>query len=250
MTIRQLLQGRFVSIPMLNDTGAALAEGSVCYVSDGQFKLTTTEGLSGKALVVIPDEIPDGEIGRGILVGSAVTVLLESPGNKDDLIITSTTSGKAKAVTTAQEGIFGCLLEDGSAPPAIIWGYPNDVVTHTHERQAIFTSQEVIGTGSLFLRLNNKTNNRVITKIYLEINTAPVGADIIVDVHKDGTTIFTNQANRPKILDGQFSGESVAMDITAWDTGEYLQVEIDQVGSGTPGSWLTVQIIFEEASGS
>ena len=35
------------------------------------------------------------------------------------------------------------------------------------------------------------------------VGTAPTGADIVIDVNKNGTTVFTTQANRPKIYAGQ-----------------------------------------------
>lgn len=124
MTIYQMLQGRFVSVSMLNDTGSALAAGAVCYVSDGEFKLTTTEGLSGSPIVVIPDEIPDGESGRGVLMGHAAQVNLESSGAVDDYIITSSTSGQAKPVAALQDGIFGQLLTAGTNPEAILFTIP------------------------------------------------------------------------------------------------------------------------------
>jgi hypothetical protein len=69
----------------------------------------------------------------------------------------------------------------------------------------------------------------------------PVGADLIVDVNRNGTTIFTTQSNRPKILDG---GGSVpgTPDVTILFSG-YLTVDVDQVGSTTPGSDITVAVV-------
>jgi len=75
-------------------------------------------------------------------------------------------------------------------------------------------------------------------------NTAPVGAAVIVDVHKDGTTIFTNQAHRPQIADGANVGNTTDIDVASWATDAYLQIDVDQIGSGTAGSDLTVHIIF------
>jgi len=74
-----------------------------------------------------------------------------------------------------------------------------------------------------------------IGKVYLYAETAPSGADLIVDVNKNGTTIFTTQANRPKISDGNNSGSSGTPDVTSLSDGDRLSFDVDQVGSSTPG---------------
>lgn len=90
------------------------------------------------------------------------------------------------------------------------------------------------------------------------VGTAPTDADFIVDVHKvdaggeatdAGTTIFTTQANRPTIAatetSSPFPGTSGAgvPDVQEVNEGDLLRVEVDQVGSGTAGSDLVVQIL-------
>lgn len=78
------------------------------------------------------------------------------------------------------------------------------------------------------------------------IGTAPVGADIILDIHKNGTTIFTTQGNRPTIPDGaNDSGEVTNMNITALAKGDYLTMDIDQVGIGTKGQNLVFIVEVE-----
>lgn len=80
-------------------------------------------------------------------------------------------------------------------------------------------------------------------------DTAPTGSAIIVDVNKNGTTIFTNQGNRPQVPIGGYGtvAEVTNMDITAVAAGEYITVDIDQIGSATPGSNLGVILRYEEA---
>ena len=74
--------------------------------------------------------------------------------------------------------------------------------------------------------------------------TQPTGASIKVDVNKNGTTIFTTQANRPTIaVSTNASGQAVP-DITSLAAGDYLTVDIDQVGSTIAGSDLVVVIRF------
>lgn len=87
-----------------------------------------------------------------------------------------------------------------------------------------------------------------IVKVKLYARTAPVGAALIVDVNKDGTTIFTTQGNRPSIADGANTGDSGTPDVTALAEGDRLDVDIDQVGSTTAGSDLTIEVVCEQTT--
>ena len=79
------------------------------------------------------------------------------------------------------------------------------------------------------------------------IDTAPTGADVVFDVNKNGTTIFTTQANRPRITFGTNAcAEVTAIDVTAFAIGDYLTVDVDQVGSTIPGSDTAVFIRYRK----
>jgi hypothetical protein len=66
----------------------------------------------------------------------------------------------------------------------------------------------------------------------------------VIDVNKNGTTIFTTQASRPKIFAGQTLVSTSTPNVTELTTGDYLTVDIDQIGSLNPGADLSVQIEF------
>ncbi len=68
------------------------------------------------------------------------------------------------------------------------------------------------------------------------LDTAPTGSTQIADVHKNGTTIFTTQANRPTIAISAFDSGLAVPDVTVMAAGDYLTVDIDQVGSTIAGS--------------
>jgi len=85
-----------------------------------------------------------------------------------------------------------------------------------------------------------------ITKVKLVVKTAPTGADLIVDVNKNGTTIFTTQANRPKIVAGSTTGDSGTPDIISLAEGDKLTIDIDQVGSTIAGADLTVETVCDQ----
>lgn len=84
---------------------------------------------------------------------------------------------------------------------------------------------------------------RTVSKVRLAIGSAPTGADLIIDVHKNGTTMFTTTGNRPKIIATATSGVSVAPNITALAEGDVVTIDIDQVGSTLPGTGLAITLM-------
>lgn len=81
----------------------------------------------------------------------------------------------------------------------------------------------------------------------LMVGTAPTGTSLIVDVNKNGTTIYSTQANRPTIaISANAGGPGTAPDVTSLAAGDYLTVDIDQVGSTVAGSDLTVVVIVNK----
>lgn len=111
--------------------------------------------------------------------------------------------------------------------------------------EALFTVEGDLVTSTGVLRIYNATGvTKTISKVFLSVSTAPTGAAIIVDIHKGGTTIFTTQANRPQIAASANTGYSTTIDVTSWADGEYLTMDVDQVGSTIAGSNLTVHIVY------
>lgn len=80
-----------------------------------------------------------------------------------------------------------------------------------------------------------------LSKIRASVGTAPLGSEITIDVNKNGTTVFTNQANRPKIYAGESTVTAIPA-VTIISPEDYLTIDIDSVGSVFGGENLTVQI--------
>lgn len=89
--------------------------------------------------------------------------------------------------------------------------------------------------------------NYTIASVRASADTAPTGATLIVDVNKNGTTVFTTQGNRPAIA---ISGNTATgtPDVTTLAAGDFLSVDVDQVGSTVAGSDLTVTIRLRRTS--
>lgn len=82
-----------------------------------------------------------------------------------------------------------------------------------------------------------------IIKVYAYVKTAPIGASIICDILKNSSSIWNSTpANRISIADGANAGSEAAFDITTLAEGDILTLDIIQVGSGTSGSDLTIEI--------
>ncbi len=82
----------------------------------------------------------------------------------------------------------------------------------------------------------------VVESVIASASVAPTGASIKVDVHKNGTTIFTTQANRPEISAGTNVSGIKTPDVTALAAGDYLTIDVDQIGSTIAGADLVVVI--------
>jgi hypothetical protein len=109
----------------------------------------------------------------------------------------------------------------------------------------LFTINGVLTVGSNPLRIyNTSAVSRTISKVFVAVNTAPTDASILVDIHKNGTTIFTTQSNRPAISSTNFTGQTTVIEVPTWAAGEYLQVNVDQVGSTIAGADLSVHILW------
>lgn len=100
-----------------------------------------------------------------------------------------------------------------------------------------------VGPGT-FPIFNDTGATLTIKAVRASVGTAPTGASIIVDVNVNGTTIFSTQGNRPTIAAAATtSGKVTNMNTTSISDGSYFTVDIDAVGSGTPGADLVVQIL-------
>jgi hypothetical protein len=120
-------------------------------------------------------------------------------------------------------------------------------IGHTHPTPytvlALSQAGAVTATPGTARIYNDSGRALTIMAVRASVGTAPTGSALVVDVNKNGVTIFTTQGNRPSIpAAGNTSGKVANMDVTALADGDYLTVDVDQVGSTTPGSDLTVQI--------
>jgi len=87
-----------------------------------------------------------------------------------------------------------------------------------------------------------------LVSVSARVSTAPSGAAILIDINYNGATVYTTQANRVTIADGQKNATVSAAQVTTFASGGYLSVDIDQVGSSTPGSDLVLLMRLRRTS--
>lgn len=99
-----------------------------------------------------------------------------------------------------------------------------------------------LATGTSQIPIITITGTETIQKVYANVKTAPTGQSILIDVNKNGSTIWSTQANRLAVGASATSGTQTSFDTTGLVEGDVLTVDVDQVGSGTPGADLTIEI--------
>lgn len=153
---------------------------------------------------------------------------------KGDLLV-FTASGTVARLAVGANGTV--LQADSAQTPGVKWANSNQTQTWA------FTGTAATTTGKV--RWYNRTGRTLtIVGAWVAANTAPTTQAILADVNKNGTTIFTTQANRPTTTVGNGGGLSAAPDVTSLADGDYLTVDIDQVGTGTAGADVTVGVVY------
>lgn len=100
-----------------------------------------------------------------------------------------------------------------------------------------------LNTGTVHVR-NLAPRAGTIQNVAASVWYAPTGSSVIADVHKNGTTIFTTQANRPTIQSGQTKDTDAVPDGKAFVMNDEFVLHIDSIGVSGSGSDLQVQIRY------
>jgi hypothetical protein len=143
------------------------------------------------------------------------------------------------------EQIDGVTAADGDA---LLWSDSADKYAPgpaATKKTATFKANATLTAAAGATRLYNDTGATwTILSVRATVETAPSGGSVVIDVNKNGTTIFTTQSNRPTITTGNLtSGTVTNMDVTTVAAGDYITVDVDT--ATTPSANLTVAIVFK-----
>ncbi len=94
------------------------------------------------------------------------------------------------------------------------------------------------GLGELY---NDTGRPLTISVVRGSVGVAPTGAAVILEIKKNGVPI-TDTANRVTIAAGTQTDTTTVFTHPVWNNGEYLTVDILQVGSTVAGSVLVTTI--------
>lgn len=82
------------------------------------------------------------------------------------------------------------------------------------------------------------------------VGTAPTGASAILDLKKNGTSMFTTTGNRPTILAGATetaTEPSAKPDTVTFVAGDTIALDVIQVGSTVAGADADVTVVYVTA---
>jgi hypothetical protein len=120
------------------------------------------------------------------------------------------------------------------------------LLTHATEAYTFsVTGTVAVATGKSRIYLEG---NYTVETIRAAVNTAPTGAALIVDVKKNGTTLYTGGTGRPSIAAAGFSANGNSPAVATFQAGDYMTVDVAQVGSTVAGADLTVTVRLRKTS--
>lgn len=109
-----------------------------------------------------------------------------------------------------------------------------------------FVHNDELDVIALDSRMYNDTGaSRIISKVRASVGIAATGADVQIDIRKNGTSILPSSTYLT-VADGTNTATINVPANTVWAEGEYLTIDIVQVGSTFAGEALVVDVITSE----
>lgn len=224
----------------LGNYGGQRAFVRCAFTSNGNDGIANSGLTSGGSYTVVACQI-DGNGDHGvnldldasndspvIVVGNFIRNNSNSAVRTDDNAVVGLNfiSGNGNNIPSTGIGtnVIGGVQPVPDLPQSMVFSYGGDLV---------------IGTGT-FKWVPNRSGR--IVSVRAAVGTAPTGDDIVVDVNLDGASIFLNPADQPEIPATTQVGPAVSPPTTPFVAGDYVTVDIDQIGTTIPGADLTVMV--------
>ena len=222
------------------------------------WSILTWDGLGDNPTVSVRGCTYDVTMTRGsaepdyiarILIRENVTILSAVDGFGETGTLRTLGTGATQAAAGDHTHPLATISSDGfmsAADKIALAAHPP-----TGYEDTIFTVTGSISTAGLVpTRIYNVSGTDLtIHEVAISLGVAPTGQKVVIDVLKNGTSIFTSTAHRPEIaISGQY-GSTTSIDHATWSSGEYLQIEVIQYGSVIAGSYLSVEIARTDPGG-
>lgn len=130
-------------------------------------------------------------------------------------------------------------LPSGNLPTTVVYG---DVADIPHRVGWVLArgTPATVGTNKAGVKVRLPYAG-TFKKVWVDAETGPTGAALILDIKLNGTSLWaTTPANRPQIAAGATAGTQTAFDTTTFAAGDYLTIDIAQVGSTIAGQDIAV----------
>ena len=226
-TVRDVL----VESGSLGDGIVLAASGTQVIVDGANILSATTDGAADGYGISVPWTNSIGQRIVNCFIDGCDTYGIHTTGD-NALIIGNDASDGIYIDTTADGtrigGNIGAITDNGTNTVYLDnTGVLSSVVKHDNFNQA-----GALSVGSGTIRYYTQTD-RTITGCYAMVSGAPSGSAAIFDVNIDGTTAYTTQGNRPTVAAAGYLSTVTVPDVTAWDTGSYLTIDVDAANSAT-----------------
>lgn len=219
-------------------TTGTFAVGDFVIGQNGKIWICTTAGTPGTWTEVGAGSAPANMVTTdttqtitGAKTFSALTTIDAFSTNTAMLVMNSDTGDVAQFWNSGNE-----IFAIGATRPRL-----NGQPLYTNIEPLAFSRAGVLTVGAGSHRIYVEGNYTIET-VRASVGTASAGSDIIIDVNVNGTTIYSTQGNRPTITAGTNTATGSTRSTNTVTTGQYITIDIDQIGSTTAGSDLTVVI--------
>ena len=198
----------------------------------GEFDITGLEKVDAETVMV-----------RTFISANAVPITVDSVDAQHVVsdVFVQTDSIQANHMTLVGDQILWATFRDTSTvvfndsiavvkvPRTLVWYYDGDVATGTQFGMTYIPEQAL-----------------TVNDIKLHVETAPVGASLIVDINEAGTTIFSTNPEIDAAATREDDNHAISDATIA--AGAEVTLDIDQIGSSTAGASLTVILECEQAT--
>lgn len=181
----------------------------------------------GTTYAKLNSALQSGFGGTGISIYATGDILYATGGSLARLVGNTSTTKKYLTQTG-----------DGTASAAPVWeAVKTEIVIACSDETTALTT----GTAKVTFRMPHAM---IVSSVRLQVNTAPTGSVIIVDVKESGTTVFST---KPQIATSAFTSvggavPGVISDTALADDAE-ITINLDQIGSTIAGKGLKVTLV-------
>lgn len=223
----------------VNAVATTLTVGSTTDYPDVPFLLAIERGTSGEEVCLCTAKTATTfEVTRGYDGTTAVEHDIGALVEHSVAAIDYREAGIVRVTTAIRDAMAGTDLWEGrliyNSELGYLQRYTGTAWVGATDENESFSIGGVLAPGARNFRWYPPYAITIVS-FRLALGVTPSGSAVILDVNRDATTVFTDPGNRPQVAGGANVGTAVTPAVTSVSTSQYLQVEVDQVGSTDPG---------------